>query len=116
MGRNESKHWMEKKFKKFKLQINPVFLFYNPITDEENKIHRYTRPQVILTGDNFVEYIDNLKSEFSSIVDEMQQKESQWNFTEIISSDIFLYDVTDERAGSHIKSPFFITINSKYSK
>ena len=75
---------MEKKFKKFKLQINPVFLFYNPITGEENKIHRYTRPQVILTLDDFEEYIENLKSEFSSIVDEMQQKESQWSFIRIV--------------------------------
>ena len=52
MGKKKSNYWMEKKFKKFKLQINPVFLFYNPITGEENKIHRYTRPQVILTLDD----------------------------------------------------------------
>ena len=96
----------KKKFNKFKLQINPVFLFYNPITGEESKIHRYTRPQVILTKDDFKEYIDNLKSEFSSIVDEMQQKKSQWSFIRIVSSDIFLYDVTDESAKSYIKSPF----------
>ena len=96
---------MEKKFKKFKLQINPVFLFFNPITGEENQIHRYTNPRIILTGNDFEEYIDNLKSEFSSIV-EMQQKESQWIFIKIISSDIFLYNVTDERAKSYIKSPF----------
>ena len=36
----------------------------------------------------------------------MQQKESQWIFIKIISSDIFLYNVTDERAKSYIKSPF----------
>ena len=95
-----------KKFKKFKLQINPVFLFYNPIAGEENQIHRYTNPRIILTDDNFEEYIDNLKSEFSSIVDEMQQKESQWIFMRIISSNIFLYNVTDESAKSYIKSPF----------
>ena len=70
------------------------------------KIYRYTRPQVILTLDDFKEYIENLKSEFSSIVDEMQQKESQWIFMKIISSNIFLYNVTDERAKSYIKSPF----------
>ena len=71
---------MEKKFKKFKLQINPVFLFYNPITSEENQIHRYTNQRIILASYDFEEYIDNLKSEFSSIIDEMQQKESQWIF------------------------------------
>ena len=41
-------------------------------------------PQIILTLDDFKEYIENLKSEFSSIVDEMQQKESQWIFIKII--------------------------------
>ena len=63
-------------------------------------------PQIILTLDDFKEYIGNLKSEFSSIVDEMQQKESQWIFIKIISSNIFLYNVTDESAKSYIKSPF----------
>ena len=36
----------------------------------------------------------------------MQQKESQWIFIRIISSNIFLYNVTDESAKSYIKSPF----------
>ena len=36
----------------------------------------------------------------------MQPKDSQWIFTKIISSNIFLYDVTDERTKSYIKSPF----------
>ena len=36
----------------------------------------------------------------------MQQKESQWIFIRIISSNIFLYNVTDESAKSCIKSPF----------
>ena len=96
----------KKKFKKFKLQINPVFLFNNPITGEENKIHRYTNPQIILTSDDFEEYIENLKSKFTSIIDDMQQRESQWIFIKIISSNIFLYNVTDESAKSYIKSPF----------
>ena len=56
--------------------------------------------------DDFEEYMENLKSEFSSIIDDMQQKDSQWIFIKIISSDTFLYDVTDERAKSYIKSPF----------
>ena len=103
-------------FRKFKLQINPVFLFFNPITGEENQIHRYTNAQVILTLDDFEEYIENLKSEFSSTIDDMQQKDSQWIFVKIISSNIFLCDVTDERAKSYIKSPFFITTNFKCSK
>ena len=96
----------KKKFKKFKLQINPVFLFYNPITREENQIHRYTNPQIILTSDDFEEYIENLKSKFTSIIDDMQQRGSQWIFIKIISSNIFLYNVTDESAKSYIKSPF----------
>ena len=106
MGKNKSIYWMEKKFKKFKLQINPVFLFNNPITGEENKIHRYTNPQIILTSDDFEEYIENLKSKFTSIIDDMQQRESQWIFIRIISSHIFLYNVTDVSARSYIKSPF----------
>ena len=36
----------------------------------------------------------------------MQQRESQWIFIRIISSNIFLYNVTDESAKSYIKSPF----------
>ena len=95
-----------KRFGKFKLQINPVFLFYNSITGEYEKIHRYIKPKVILTSYNFEEFIDNTKSEFSSIIEEMEQKDSQWIFIKIISSDIFLYDVTDERANSYIKTPF----------
>ena len=96
----------KQKFGKFKLQINPLFLFYNPITQKEETIHRYIKPEVILTFDNFDEFIDNTKSEFSSIIEEMEQKDSQWIFIKIISSNIFLYDVTDERANSYIKSPF----------
>ena len=38
--------WKEK-FNKFKLQINPVFLFYNPITGEENKIHFDIYPKLV---------------------------------------------------------------------
>ena len=51
-------------FRKFKLQINPVFLFYISTTGEENQIHCYTNAQVILILNNFKEYIENLKSEF----------------------------------------------------
>ena len=47
MDKKKSNYWMEKKFKKLKLQINPVFLFYNPITHEENQIHRYTNPRIV---------------------------------------------------------------------
>ena len=35
----------------------------------------------------------------------MEQKDSQWIFMKILSSDIFLYDVTDKRTNSYIKSP-----------
>ena len=56
--------------------------------------------------DDFEEYIENIKSEFSSIIDDMQQKDSQWIFIKIIPSNIFLCDVTDKRAKSHIKSSF----------
>ena len=59
--------------------------------------------------DDFEEYIENLKSEFLSIIDGRQQKDSQWIFIKIISSNIFLYDVTDERARSYIKSSPFIS-------
>ena len=49
--------------------------------------------------DDFEEYIENLKSKFTSIIDDMQPKgESQWIFIRIISSNIFLYNVTDESA------------------
>ena len=106
MGKKKSNYWMEKKFKKFKLQINPVFLFYNPITCEENQIHRYTNPRIVLTNVDFDEYIENLKSKFTSIIDDMQQRGSQWIFIKTISSNIFLYNVTDESAKSYIKSPF----------
>ena len=34
------------------------------------------------------------------------KKIHKWIFIKIISSDIFLYDVTAERAKSHIKLPF----------
>ena len=99
------KEW-KRKFRKFKLQINPIFQFYNSITGEENQNHRYTKAEVILISDNFKEYIDNLKSEFSSIIDKMEQNDSQLIFMKILSSDIFLYDVTDKRANSYIKSSF----------
>ena len=36
----------------------------------------------------------------------MQQRKTQWTFIKIISSNIFLYNVTDETAKSYIKSPF----------
>ena len=36
----------------------------------------------------------------------MKQKDSQWIFIKIVSSNTFLYDVSDERAKSYIKLPF----------
>ena len=58
---NKTSEWVEKKsikkwkrkFRKFKLQIDPIFQFYNSITGEENQIHWYTKAEVILTSDNF---------------------------------------------------------------
>ena len=90
----KEKHLTKNKFGKFKLQINPVFLFYNSITSEYNNISRYTKAKVILTSFDFEEFIDNTKSQFSTIIEEMKQKDTQWIFIKIISSNIFLYDVT----------------------
>ena len=46
-----------KKFKKIKIQINPIYQFYNPIENNEQEIHRNTKPEIILTKDNIDSYI-----------------------------------------------------------
>ena len=42
----------------------------------------------------------------SSIIDEMELRDSNWIFRKIVSCEILIFDVRDERASSYIKSPF----------
>ena len=93
-------------FKKFKIQIKPTYVFHNSLTEETQNIYRDTKPEVILTRDNFENYIDDLTNQMSGLIEDMELKDSGWIFEKISGCEINVYDIADIRASSYIPGKY----------
>ena len=102
IGRRILTGW-RKKYKRFKLQINPVLLFIHPITNEKTKFYKNTTPTLILTKDDFNMHIIYIKDFINDLIDKTELRGSGWIFQYIESADIILYDISLEAGSSYIE-------------